>query len=243
MLLHSKIANLLRAGFIGALTCAALIAQSAEVYFDTISTEKATRLHGAYFGAYGGISINPDGDVRSRGQTYENFDDSIGGWGGIEIGYSWQTPIPLRPAVEFELMYLYNELDARGSGGGVFASEEHSIIAMFNFVLALDLEPYRQDIGDFWANLHPYVGAGIGAGYVFNSDLQVRDTPGGRDRQSDQDDLTFAYQIFAGIEYDVTEAFSIYMEYKYLVLDDLGNDIGISDRENHLLGVGFKVQY
>ncbi len=246
-MISSHYNHLLKTGLTAAILTLAVSAHAAEVYFDTISTEKASRMHGAYFGMFGGADISQDADVvNQRGQSFE-LDNETGWFGGIEFGYQWQTPFPVRPAFEVELFYLYNDFYADGNPSRAVEDdsvrgETHSAVAMANLILALDLSDYRDSVGPFWAGFHPYIGGGIGAAYVWQRNFTF--DRGGSVRSSGSNgDVTFAYQLFAGVEFDVSDTLSLYAEYKWLVFDDLGDDTGITNYEHNMFGAGFKVQY
>lgn len=214
-----------------------------EVYFDTISTAKATRLHGAYFGAFGGGSGFNDASFGKRlgGLGLDASDDS--GWlAGVEFGYSYATPFPIRPAIEVELFYLDNDLPADGNGGASYKGHLRAGTLMLNGILALDLEDYRAEVGDFWAGFKPYIGAGLGGAYttVRNQNLSI--PGGGGGKLGSGSNWSYAYNFFAGIEYAFDDMWSIYGEYRKLFFDRLANG-SIKDSEFDLWTLGFKVQY
>lgn len=228
----------------GLLAMTASLAPAAEVYFDTISTEKASRLSGAYFGVFGGSDFDQDADV-NPGDAGPSF--TLDGQGslflGVEFGYEWQTPFPLRTGFEVEAMYLSNDFEAHNEFSEISA-DFHSAVIMANLTLALDLADYRDDVGPFWAAFHPYIGAGFGGAYTWQRNGKIKDlTDGSEISNGNSGDFTFAYQLFAGVEFDLTDTLSLYAEYKYLVFDDLGTSSGISDYQHNLFGAGLKMQY
>lgn len=228
-----------------ALCAAALLVQPAveadEVYFDTVSTEKAVRMHGAYFGFFGGGSTdfsatNDEGELGGYSVNDE------GGWFlGAEIGYEFRTPFPIRPAVEVELFYLANDFQAEDGAGNRATADLYHVNLMVNFVLALDFSNFESDLGVF-AAFHPYIGAGIGASYSDLSHSRIDLAGGGKDDFGSGSDITFAYQLFGGLELALSDYVSIYGEYRRLFIDDLAG-AALGDGEQNLWGFGFKVKY
>ncbi len=213
--------------------------QAAEVYFDTVSTEKAVRMHGAYFGLFGGGATDFEVE-EGKGLEEASQRDENGWFVGAEVGYQFRTPFPLRPAIELELFYLANDYRA-DVGGGKASADMYHVPLMANAILALDLSDYREDLG-FLAAFHPYIGAGVGAAYsnVSNSSLETAD--GRTLKLADGSKVTFAYQIIAGLEIELSDYFSIYGEYRRLWIDDIAGATFTSGDQN-LWGAGFKVQY
>lgn len=214
-------------------------ARAAEVYFDTISTEKAVRAQGAYFGLFGGGAM--DLDVKTGGALEGFAQQDEGGWFlGAEIGYQFRTPFPVRPAFELELFYFANEFRAEAPGALATADFYH-ITLMANFILALDLSDFRDDIG-FLASVHPYIGAGLGGAYtnVSNADIEFATTDDVS--LSDGSKFSFAYQVFAGLEVALSDYVSVYGEYRRLWISDLAG-AEFDDGDQNLWGLGFKVQY
>ncbi len=230
---------------VGALCANIGVASAAEVYFDTVSTEKAVRTHGAYFGAFGGVGVSgADVDFGNRLKG-ASLDTTEAAFGGIEFGYSFSTPLPLRPSIELELLYLDDEFRAelRDVRKRTASANLKLFNASINVLLALDLSMYREDIGDFLAALHPYVGFGVGGAYAELDSFGLRDKRGRRvSSEGDQSGFEYSYQLFGGLELAFSDAFSVYAEYKYLAISNLGNG-NINNYERPLLNFGFKVQY
>jgi opacity protein-like surface antigen len=216
-------------------------ARSAEVYFDTVNTASAERLHGAYFGAFaGGADINGAStsnrlngvSINGRGQ---------GGMGGVEFGYKWATPIGINLATELELFYLSQ--DTQGSGrGGSYRSRVKYGGAMANGIIQLDLGAILGEEAGWVGRIKPYIGGGLGFGYGAQDFVQVRYPGTKRTRRFDDGGETaFSSQIFAGVEVEVMENFSVYGEYRQMNFYDFGNgDLRSLDFGSWLLGVRFQ---
>jgi opacity protein-like surface antigen len=213
----------------------------AEVYFDTVSTSKASRLHGAYFSVYGGGTSVENVDVSSRLDGLKVGDD--GGWmAGIKFGYSFDTPLPLRPAAELEIFGLSTDLSGRGNGYS-YDSDLAAYGAMGNLVLALDLDGFSGSIGDFVPRLKPYVGAGAGLAYVTQNHIRIKRP--GKELKKPEDgggEIGFGYQLFAGLELELAEEFSVYGEYKFVNLYDISSG-QVDGAEFSIWSLGMKVQY
>lgn len=213
---------------------------AAEVYFDTVSTAKATRLHGAYISAYAGA--NRVQSVATSSELSGHSTKGATGWSaGARFGYSFATPIPIRPSVELELGYLTNDINLQRSSKNSYKGSLQSFHAFGNVVLSLDLENHLGDTSsDFWRKVKPYIGAGAGMAYARLQHLEyIRD--GRRVNDEDGGQISFGYQAFAGVEYAFTDSFSIYGEYKYLSLYDLGGgEVQGADFSEYLIGMKFQ---
>jgi len=84
-----------------------------EVYFDTISTKRVAREHGAYFGAFGGGASLQGASFQGKLDGLDALDDN-GLFVGAEFGYSFKTGLPLQLFTEFEASYLSTAFDADG---------------------------------------------------------------------------------------------------------------------------------
>ena len=211
-----------------------------EVYFDTVSTQKALREHGRYVGGFAGASSNHGasfrGDLEGQG-----LDDGDGWLLGLEFGYSFNVEAPIRPSIELEFMYLNNDLDANSPSASL-TSDLRMFTLMANAAIALDLADRREHVGDFWANFRPFVGAGFGGVLVRQNNFKFVDDDLGVIDDWDDSDFTWGWQVFGGIEYALSDTFSIYGEYKYVSLEDFANG-DIADASFYLLAFGFKLQY
>jgi len=228
----------LLAAFILAATGSA--ASAAEVYFDTVSTAKATRLHGAYVSAYAGANSVQSVATSSRLAGHSK-EDATGWSAGVRFGYMFSTPIPIRPSVELELGYLTNDINLQRSSKNSYKGSLQSFNAFGNVVLTLDMENHLgESSSDFWRKVKPYIGAGAGMAYARLQHLEyIRN--GRRVNDEDGGQISFGYQVFGGIEYAFTDAFSIYGEYKYLSLYDLGGgEVQGADFSEYLIGMKFQ---
>jgi len=214
---------------------------AAEVYFDTVNTAKASRLHGAYFGAFAG-GANVTGTTTSQRVSSLGVEGKGAGWiGGVEFGYKWVTPVGLNFAAELEFYYLNQDISGN-NGRSSYRSSLSAFGAMANGIVQLDLESILGEDAGWVGRIKPYLGAGVGAGYGYQNDIAYKPA-GGRERSnlSDGGEAGFAYQLLAGVEVEVAENFSVYGEYRYLDLYDFGNgDINGADISTWIVGLRFQ---
>jgi opacity protein-like surface antigen len=214
---------------------------AAEVYFDTVNTAKASRLHGAYFGAFAG-GANITGTNTSRRISGLGVEGKGLGWiGGVEFGYKWVTPVGLNVAAELEFYYLNQDISGN-NGRSSYRSSLSAFGAMGNGIVQLDLESLLGEEAGWVTRIKPYVGAGVGFGYGYQDHIAYKPT-GRRERnnQSDGGEASFAYQLLAGVEVELADNFSVYGEYRYLDLYDFGNgDINGVDISTWIIGMRFQ---
>ena len=194
---------------------------AAEVYFDTVSTAKASRLQGAYVSAYGGSSSVTQTTLHPR---YKGLGSrGSDGWAaGVKFGYQFTTPLPIRTAAELELGYLNSTVDVFRNSENYFRGNLQSYHAFGNLVLGLDLEGFAPEGTDERAlMIKPYIGAGAGVALTSLQD-EVRRFDGRGARPENGSKASFGYQIFGGVEVELSEELSLYGEYRYLDLYDLG---------------------
>ncbi len=215
-------------------------APAAEVYFDTVSTASASRLHGAYFGAFAG-GVGVQGVTTSKRLRNLGVDGRGAGWiGGVEFGYKWATPVGLNLAAELELYYLNQDISGKADSES-YRSSLHAFGAMGNGIVQFDLGAMLGEDAGWVGNIKPYLGAGVGYGYGYQNQVAYK-RPGKSEKQLGNDGASsFAYQLIAGVEVDLAENFSVYGEYRYLNLYDFGNgDIQGVDFSAWVLGVRFQ---
>jgi len=214
---------------------------AAEVYFDTVNTASAERLHGAYFGAFAG-GVNMNGVATSSKLNGVNISGrSRGEMGGIEFGYKWATPVGITLATELELFYLSQYIMGSGRGGSYRSKVKYGG-AMANGVIQFDLGAMLGEDAGWVGRIKPYIGGGVGYGYGAQDFIQVR-YPGSKKtrRFDDGGETAFSSQLFAGVEVEVMENFSVYGEYRQMNFYDFGNsDIRALDFGSWLLGVRFQ---
>lgn len=219
-----------------------------------ITTELTERESGPYVGAWLGAVTGGKASFRNDLRGGE-LGDSTGFTGGLKLGYSWQTPIFIRPSVEVEFAYLTDDLTPTGSVNGSVrktgqlksgGGDLSAIVGTVNLVLALDLGAIRDQVGEFVAALHPYIGVGVGGAYssVDPFVAKVRTSEGRNEkiRVDGGSKIGFAYQLLAGLEIDLDDELSIFGEYKRMSLEGTGSS-SIRDYERDLWVFGCKFAY
>lgn len=213
---------------------------AAEIYFDTVSTAKAGRLHGAYFGTFVG-GADAGGAVTTGRLEKVPVDGGKVGWiAGVEFGYKWATPVGINLAAELELYYLNQEVSG-SRGGAKYRSDLGAFGAMTNGIIQFDLESIIGPDAGWIGAIKPYIGAGVGVGYGYQNNAAYQASGRSEKSQNDGGEAGFAYQLLAGVEVELAENFSVYGEYRYLDLYDFGNgDIGGVDFSAFVLGARFQ---
>lgn len=202
----------------------------------------------AWLGVAGGASATTSGGLKGA-----ELQDGNGFAAGLKLGYYYQTPFFVRPSIELEVAYLNSEFNVGGNlegrDGGRFAggSDLQALVGTVNLVLALDLGAVRDQVGDFLAGFHPYIGVGAGAGYSSLEAFEgnVKGQGDGKNRKLRVDGgskIDFAYQLMAGLEIDLDEDVSIFGEFKHMSLGGAGGG-AVSDYQRDLWVFGCKLAY
>ncbi len=134
--------------------------------------------------------------------TNAEFDDGYLVSGSI--GYNWFFPDNIAD-LRIELEGAYRDTDLDSISGNSANGDAEVYTAMVNGIV---------DIRTNWVVV-PYLGVGFGAAHVkFESD------GGGVLATIDDDDTVFAYQVMAGLNYDLSENLAIGFEYRFLETED-----------------------
>ncbi|MEM9444272.1 MAG: hypothetical protein AAGA18_02870 [Verrucomicrobiota bacterium] len=172
---------------------------------------------------------------------------------GLKIGYSWRftsTGIEILDrnnwragmALEFEFLYSDQTLDGRN----IANTNEDTTIVLENFHFMTNALFLLQN--NSW---RPYVGVGVGAVYVNGTDYQYVSGFGAETAPNDSI-VTISGQAIAGLEYFVSNDWSVFSEYKLLTMFDLNifeseltsfgfeADMLIDSFMNHYLTLGIK---
>lgn len=178
---------------------------------------------GPYIAPFGGVNLYQNEDI-----AFGSLDPEVGWFAGLKIGYLFRDPGLFKPAVELEGFYNGVESDFNNLLGTDvdFSADFHSANIMLNLIGKWDLGTWQ-----------PYLGMGLGAAHVWldNPEFEVGDTTF---EGSDDSEWSFAYQGIAGIDYRITERFTVFAEYKALVYNQPVDLDG--QYLHHLLGIGLR---
>lgn len=153
-----------------------------------------------YAGVYGGASISHDSDTTVStlpGVPFTvttNIGYALGGFAGYEFGNGFR--------VEGELAYRRNSLDEQSALGTTFQMQgDAATLAL----MANGIYEFQSGASAF----APYLGAGIGVARFSLIDAGVvGSTP------EDNDDTVFAYQLIAGVGYDLSPTLTVFADYR-----------------------------
>jgi len=165
------------------------------------SIASAAAAEGFYLGLQGGIN-NMD-DTESNGAEGEmDSGYSISGIVGYDFGYV---------RVEGEVAYRENDIDKITILGNNTVSSGDVTSTAFMLNAYLDIEnrtPFT-----------PYIGAGIGFNYVEDNGTAIYGSS--TTVRYDDSDTVLAYQLAAGVAWDVTKSIVLDLSYKYLNAEDV----------------------
>jgi opacity protein-like surface antigen len=199
--------------------CAVVLVLSGMLFFTSTPAAKAAEAGPYYVGIFGGW-VMPQNLEPQDGEDIPLKDS----WAlGIKGGYIIPTVKWL--AVELEYAYLATQdVDRSGVDGDFGASN-----LMANFLL-------RYPEGKF----HPY--AGVGIGWSWGS-IKISEPGVG---SIDESDNAFAWQILAGVNYEITPSWSADLAYRYFSskysVNSGGEDVDFTSK-NHMILIGVNYHF
>jgi len=165
------------------------------------------------------VSLNSNGAVNGiqspRNLTIGSDSDVAFGFAG---GYRFKGTQFGAVRVEGELQYGRNDVDQINFNNNVFTADqgfvEGDIESTSLFVNV------AQEFEGLAGSVRPYVGIGIGltefyGDFRYNPNLTAN---------IDDDDIAFSYQLFAGIDVDLTERFTGFIDYHFVKTEDFELD-------------------
>jgi opacity protein-like surface antigen len=202
---------------------------------------------GPYVGIKGGVNwIGSDptffgdaGDAATPDTLSFDTGFNVGLIGGYSFGQRWGM---FSPRIEVELGYLRNNLSSFKDDGAVVADatgDLHSFYGLANFLLDIPMSGW---------GFTPFIGAGVGFANTRSTVTSI--TLGGVDQFSD--DTNFAWDVTAGVSYDISRNVTFDIAYRFLqftsvnnTFNGLGGDTGGSisshDIDNHQVTAGVRV--
>jgi len=192
--------------------------------FSTVSTASAAEADPFYVGVFGGYVIPEDLEVDADESVDVNLDDS---WAiGAKFGYI----IPPLKWLAAELEYTYladQDIDVSAVDGDYSA---HNVMANLLF---------RYPEG----KIHPYAGFGLGVSTAtFEADGSVILGNNAIEGSIDEDDTAFAWQLIAGINFEISENWSADLAYKYFNSEYEIEDVDV-EAASHLITVGLNFHF
>ena len=193
--------------------------------FSSVPTAPAAEAGPFYVGVFGGYVIPSDLKVEDGGSTDISLKNS---WTiGAKVGYI--VPQVRWLAAELEYFYLAKQdADQAGVDGDYSA---HNVMANL-------LVRYPE------GKIHPYAGVGIGWSWAT---FKGSGTLGGLGTGDvDENGNGFAWQILAGLNFEITPNWSADLAYRYFSCkyNDVGSDSGVDvTSKNHMILLGINYHF
>lgn len=199
---------------------------------------------GYHFGVFGGANLIQHGDARVGAAPLDRT-SSFGGSGGLKFGYDWafdEEPIDqfksevggegfrLSGGLEVEGFYFGLPVDGR-AGGNTVRAKAHAGMFALNALMKLQAGSFR-----------PYGGPGVGLVVISGDSYRIDGTP----TNSSDTEVTYAFQALVGTDYFFKDDWSLFLEYRYLMVRDVGfmePTLRSDDLFNHFLNVGIRKHF
>lgn len=193
-----------------------------EVYKPEVEASYSGCCEGFYFKGFTGMTnqrvddisseIIANGDFRIVNKDFESSPLF-----GVGVGYEWNEWLRFDVTGEYRGNATFHGTDFYAAGFNFPAgANQYTAVKEEWLVLA---NAYF-DIGT-WCGITPYVGGGIGWADIEIKGLQDVNTPqGALFVADDHSEGNFAWALYAGLSYDVTDRFSLDLAYRYTDLGD-----------------------
>ena len=170
--------------------------------------------HGWYIKGSGGASLLDDATFSGGGQSRDvSFDTGLALAG--TAGYDFEGF-----RIEAELGLRENEVNAVDgvNADGSLTTSSLLVNALYDF-----------ENSSRWT---PYLGAGLGGADIFANEITLGS------QVLDDDQIVFAYQLKAGIGYDLGKDMALSLDYSYFTADDPQFNGVNAEYKNHTLAFG-----
>lgn len=195
---------------------------------------------GPYIGIKGGLNTNDDVSANVTPTTGGTGDFDNGFNAGITAGYAFGDWGYFSPRLEIEAGYLTNSLEsiqafnAGGPTGAPFAAAG-DLTAFYGLANILFDVPLTERFGAF-------AGGGVGFGKISADNINVSGFT-----LIDDDDTAFAWNLTAGLSYELTRNVTVEASYRFLQFHDVNlNGVGPivvnDDVDNHQVNIGLRVK-
>lgn len=207
-----------------------LLLASAAVLMMSSTIASAQSNGSMYFGGHAGLNMTADADITEpvffygSSATFETG-FALGGIVGFDLGSGLRA--------EGELTFRYSPLDEFSSGPGI------SIDGGINSLSLMGNAFYDFDTG---SEFTPYIGGGLGVAFM-SSDISLF----GGSLIADEDTV-FAYQLGAGVGYEVSPTLTITADYRFFatenpVFADFAGDNIEFEYMNHSILIGARTTF
>lgn len=216
-------------------------AQAADLLYSQPAPQAAVAYGGPYVAVRAGVNWadDVDGDFDADADVADTLDFDTGFNASVAAGYAfggrWGI---LSPRLEAELGYLTNDAEDSAVDAGVAVATDGEYNATYGLVNLL------LDIPMGWG-FTPFVG--VGAGFANVRFDNIAATAGAIDT-FDGEDTTFAWNLTAGLSYDITRNVTLELAYRFLQFTDaeiLNTTAGVvtdvGDLDNHQVNFGVRV--
>lgn len=187
---------------------------------------------------FGGASLAQEDDITNFGGLPANSDHEVSPMGGLKLGYVW--PFSDEPIDQFE-METSRVGGVRLSGGleveGFYISNSTEITTpagATTFDMDMGFLMLNATLQAQWGDFRIYGGPGVGLAIIGTDD----------DLQGE-----LAYQILGGLDYFITPDWSVFGEYRYLIVNRLvatssGGEADFGDQfGQHILSMGLRKHF
>ncbi len=191
-----------------------------------------------FYGSFHGGYVDADDHNFQYSPGNDVSTELDGGFGiGAALGYDFgHFTQNLGVRAEAEITYRDNEVDGHDLNGAAqtgAAGDLTSLAFMANGIIDIHNK----------SRFTPYAGAGIGFANVEYDGYDIDAVNG----VLSDDDTVFAYQLIAGLSFDINEKFALTADYRYFATEDpdvttvVNNDTSTEyDTHNFLAGIRYK---
>jgi len=167
-----------------------------------LNTVIAHSEEGVYLSANVGVAIPMTSDLKLNGVTQATIDASSGVALGGAVGYGFSNNVRIEAEVNYQQNELTSVSDLTGNSAPINGIDAYSIS-----LLANGYYDFKND-----SDFTPYLTAGLGF-----ADVWTEFAGGG----TSVSNFVFAYQAGGGLDYSVTEKFTIGVKYRYFGTTDI----------------------
>jgi len=198
---------------------------------------------------YGGINVATQDELESIGGVNVSSSSEIAPMVGLKFGHIWAFTD--EPIEQFEL--------ETGSNGGIRLSGGLEADAFYlrndtKINSSTNSDKVEMNMGFLmvnatlqaqWGKFRLYGGPGVGGAIINASNYGANGTP---DFSYESTQVRLAFQGLGGLDYFVTPEWSIFGEYKYLLVNGLGLSNGATEADfgqmgQHILAVGVRKHF